>query len=273
MQKIKKYSWNINSRVVRVQDSFYSSNDSNTAKIEIATNEAYNGYNCVLLVQNEKYGNTKLYNSTVENGSSIFTLDATELLKDKYKLHFRIINGTAILESPAFCYEVTEGAEIDQIEIPDIELQAIDDRITLLLAKLDIAEKAVVKVQANIKAIENNIVEVADAKIVEIKNTEGMRGPQGIAGEKGDTGPKGEAGVQGIQGPKGDQGIQGMKGDKGDAGAEGPRGLQGERGETGADGIVRNLNDGSEFLLWKGTQAEYDAIATKDDSVYYIVVG
>lgn len=68
---------------------------------------------------------------------------------------------------------------------------------------------------------------------------EGLRGPQGIQG------PKGDQGIQGIQGPKGDTGAQGPKGDtgatgaagpKGDTGPEGPRGPQGPQGIPGPQG-------------------------------------
>ena len=71
---------------------------------------------------------------------------------------------------------------------------------------------------------------------------EGLRGPQGIQGPKGDQGiqgiqgPKGDKGDTGATGPKGDTGATGATGPKGDTGPQGPQGLKGDTGATGATG-------------------------------------
>lgn len=69
-------------------------------------------------------------------------------------------------------------------------------------------------------------------------------GPQGPPGQ---TGPQGAAGAQGAQGP---QGVQGPPG-------------------TAPAGMVAGLNGVTG--LWKGTQAQYDAIGVKDSNVVYVV--
>lgn len=56
-----------------------------------------------------------------------------------------------------------------------------------------------------------------------------------------------------MQGPQGEQGVQGI---------QGIQGIQGDKGDTGDAG-----------QWWSGTQAEYDAITTKDPAVLYVVVG
>ncbi|NOY61344.1 MAG: hypothetical protein GXO75_20720, partial [Calditrichaeota bacterium] len=68
---------------------------------------------------------------------------------------------------------------------------------------------------------------------------QGIQGPQGEKGDKGDQGiqgPQGDKGDQGDQGPQGEQGIQGDKGDKGDQGDQGIQGPQGDKGNKGDQG-------------------------------------
>lgn len=71
---------------------------------------------------------------------------------------------------------------------------------------------------------------------------EGLRGPQGIQGPKGDTGatgpqgPKGDKGDTGATGPKGDTGATGATGPKGDTGPQGPKGDTGPQGPQGIQG-------------------------------------
>lgn len=117
------------------------------------------------------------------------------------------------------------------------------------------------------------------------KGDTGIQGIQGLPGEKGDTGVQGPPGPQGIKGDIGPQGPQGIQGVKGDTGLQGPQGIQGpkgDKGDTGAqgpqglpgrDGIIINQKDGSELRYWLGTQAEYDAITTKDNSTIYYIQG
>lgn len=66
-----------------------------------------------------------------------------------------------------------------------------------------------------------------------------------------DTGP--------IRGP---QGVDGTNGAPGPQGIQGPAGPQGQPGPAGAAGI-----------WWSGTQAQYDAIPSKDPNTLYVVTG
>ena len=129
------------------------------------------------------------------------------------------------------------------------------------------------------------------------KGEQGLQGIQGIQGEKGDPGE---------QGPQGEIGPQGPKGEKGDAGEQGPageRGPQGEQGPAGQDGLTTAIsvngttythsegtitlpnyptipdslpaNGGNAdtvdgFRIWAGTQAQFNAIASKDANTLYI---
>lgn len=117
-----------------------------------------------------------------------------------------------------------------------------------------------------------------------------------------DTGTlKGDKGDPGDQGP---QGIQGPKGDKGDKGDPGEQGSQGEQGPAGADGLTTAIsvngntyvhsngtitlpnyptvpanlpaNGGNAdtvggFHIWVGTQAQLNAITSRDPNTIYIV--
>lgn len=87
----------------------------------------------------------------------------------------------------------------------------------------------------------------------------GPEGPQGIAGAKGDTG---EAGPQGIQGV---QGIQG------EAGPVGPQGPEGPAPDTSNFATKAELN--ALTKVEQLTQAQYDALGTKDANTLYVVVG
>lgn len=86
----------------------------------------------------------------------------------------------------------------------------------------------------------------------------GPTGPQGPQGETGPQGPKGDTGETGPQGPKGDTGEQGPQGIQGETGPQGPTG---PTGPTGADGTP----------VQKLTQAQYDALSTKDPNMIYII--
>lgn len=141
-----------------------------------------------------------------------------------------------------------------------------------------------------------------------LDGTNGAPGPKGDPGEPGPQGPQGiqgipgTAGADGATGPKGDQGIQGIQGVKGDTGATGtaatitgatatglaagsaptvtaggtssartfafgiPAGAKGDKGDTGAAGTPASA------FMWTGTQAQYDAIPTKDPAILYLIV-
>ncbi|MGL5315904.1 MAG: phage upper tail fiber protein [Peptostreptococcaceae bacterium] len=47
--------------------------------------------------------------------------------------------------------------------------------------------------------------------------------------------------------------------------------LKGDKGDKGDVGRVLNQKDGSELKIWFGTQAEYNAITTKDPTVCYLI--
>lgn len=78
--------------------------------------------------------------------------------------------------------------------------------------------------------------------------------------------------TEGVKGDTGAQGIQGIQGEKGDKGDTGERGLQGVAGMKGDNGdTVIDANTGTVLKIWTGTQAEYDAVITKDLQTLYLV--
>lgn len=71
-------------------------------------------------------------------------------------------------------------------------------------------------------------------------------------------------------GERGPQGVQGQRGPQGNVGPAGARGATGERGPAGAPGQnIVNQNGGQPIRYWAGTQAQYDAIASKDSNTIY----
>jgi len=110
-----------------------------------------------------------------------------------------------------------------------------------------------------------------------------IRGPQGEQGIQGPEGPKGDQGIKGDTGAQGIQGPQGVKGDTGDTGPAGPADWNAITNEpttvagygiTDAyKGIDNQRAGGSMIKAWQGTQAQYDAIVTKDPNTWYAVVG
>ena len=94
----------------------------------------------------------------------------------------------------------------------------------------------------------------------------GATGPRGVQGAQGPVGPAGPASTTpGPAGPKGNQGAQGDPGVQGQLGAQGPKGDPG----TAPPGTVVGMNGVTG--LWKGTQAQFDAIGVKDPNVVYVV--
>lgn len=83
-----------------------------------------------------------------------------------------------------------------------------------------------------------------------------------LKGEKGDTG---EQGIQGIQG------IQGEQGPQGEVGPEGPQGPEGPAPDTSTFATKAELN--ALTKIEQLTQAQYDALATKDANTLYVIVG
>jgi hypothetical protein len=84
-------------------------------------------------------------------------------------------------------------------------------------------------------------------------------------------GQVGEMGPEGPEGPRGPQGIQGDKGDKGDKGDPGDQGPQGDPGPKGDPGDPGPVGPAPDIGVWTGTQAEYDAIPTKDPQTLYVI--
>ena len=113
---------------------------------------------------------------------------------------------------------------------------------------------------------------------------DGKNGKDGVQGEKGEKGYTPIKGVDYFDGVKGD------KGDKGDTGAQGIQGIQGVKGDKGEKGdpgttTWEGISDKPATFtppvatatvlggvkIWTGTQAAYDAIATKQSDVFYYV--
>jgi hypothetical protein len=114
----------------------------------------------------------------------------------------------------------------------------------------------------------------------------GPQGPMGVigpAGATGATGPIGPAGIQGPPGPQGGSGPQGATGNVGATGAQGPIGATGPAGPTGAKGDVGATGQtgpqgvagppGPQGAWVQLTQAQYDALAVKDPTVLYVIIG
>ncbi|AXH48784.1 minor tail protein [Mycobacterium phage Steamy] len=107
---------------------------------------------------------------------------------------------------------------------------------------------------------------------------QGPRGQQGVQGNQGLQGPKGDQGPQGIQGPKGDTGAAGSQGPQGIQGVQGPKGDTGPAGVNswGAIPDKPKLVYGSlngtpvDLALWVGTEAQYQALPTKNTSTVYV---
>lgn len=151
-----------------------------------------------------------------------------------------------------------------------------------------------------VSLIDNNTYHVTNPLYWEVMTGEvGPEGPQGPQGERGD---KGDVGEQGIKGEKGDQGNKGDKGDSGDSAyqiavengfvgteEEWLESLKGEKGDTGDIPTIKTLtgitmtgtgdavpqyvkdNGGSNIKFHSCTQAQYDAMPTKDPQTFYII--
>lgn len=108
-----------------------------------------------------------------------------------------------------------------------------------------------------------------------------------LTGARGPQGPVGPTGSQGPVGP------QGPKGDTGDIGSQGPQGPKGNDGlttqirvnastYTHSGGVITlpdypsipsNIVTGSSasYIIWIGTQSQYDSISTKDNNTLYFI--
>lgn len=144
-----------------------------------------------------------------------------------------------------------------------------------------------------------------------LQGVAGAQGPIGLTGAQGIQGATGAAGVNGIDGVNGVDGksayqlavdagfvgtepewrasLKGVKGDTGATGAQGLAGPQGIQGVAGPQGEIGPIGpegpspDTSTFAtktelnaltkIEQLTQAQYDALATKDANTLYVVVG
>jgi hypothetical protein len=102
----------------------------------------------------------------------------------------------------------------------------------------------------------------------------GRPGPPGQPGPKGDTGDTGPAGPEGPQGPKGEDGTSGVTDHGLLTGLEDDDHPQyaftdGTRGNFAA---TAHGHVGTYWNLWRGTQAEYDALGTYDDNTLYAII-
>lgn len=104
---------------------------------------------------------------------------------------------------------------------------------------------------------------------------QGPAGPTGPMGPAGPTGPAGADGTSGVAGPQGPQGIQGPQGPQGPAGPTAISTNAGQQAQIGTDGLilVKSLvaGDGSVAKIIALTQAQYDALPTKDPTTLYVV--
>lgn len=133
------------------------------------------------------------------------------------------------------------------------------------------------------------------------KGDPGPAGPKGEQGEIGPIGPQGETGLKGDPGPRGPEGPKGDTGPQGEIGPQGPPGPQGESGGVASfnnrSGTVVPLEGdytasmvGARADTWTPTaedvgavpagavasiqaltQAEYDALSTKDPATLYLI--
>ena len=113
-------------------------------------------------------------------------------------------------------------------------------------------------------------------QLAQVKGPQGDTGAQGPQGETGPQGPIGPTGPQGETGPQGPQGPTGPQGDTGPQGPQGPTGPQGETGPQGPQGPQGPKGDGnvsstSINTIWTGTQTQYDALGTYDETTLYFI--
>lgn len=119
----------------------------------------------------------------------------------------------------------------------------------------------------------------------------GRRGPQGPQGPMGPAGPQGEPGPQGPEGPQGPAGPEGPRGPQGDPGENGVSTFNGRSGAVEPEtGDYTAIMVGARPDTWTPTaedvgavagtgvqtiqalsQAEYDALTTKNTTTLYVV--
>lgn len=123
-----------------------------------------------------------------------------------------------------------------------------------------------------------------------LKGPKGDTGPQGLKGDRGEKGAQGPQGIQGATGPQGPQGQAGKNATTTEIASTTKAGLMSAADKVAVNGIgsrsgltttdkstvVAAVNEvnakwGSVGQLKVMTQAEYDALATKDPATLYLV--
>ena len=117
-------------------------------------------------------------------------------------------------------------------------------------------------------------------------NLQYLTGPKGDRGERGIQGLQGNPGRDGIvtfqsltqqekeslKGAKGDRGEPGQPGERGTPGTPGRDGINGRPGRDGAPGQnIINQQNNQPLKYWCGTEAQFNAIPTKDPNTIYDV--
>ena len=117
-------------------------------------------------------------------------------------------------------------------------------------------------------------------------NLQYLTGPKGDRGERGIQGLQGNPGRDGIvtfqsltqqekeslKGAKGDRGEPGQPGERGAPGTPGRDGINGRAGRDGAPGQnIINQQNNQPLKYWCGTEAQFNAISTKDPNTIYDV--
>ena len=90
-----------------------------------------------------------------------------------------------------------------------------------------------------------------------------------LTGARGPQGPVGPTGPQGSQGPVGPTGPQGVKGADGLTTQIRVNGTT----YTQSNGLITlpNYPPSPSYIIWVGTQSQYDAIPTKDNNTLYFI--
>lgn len=95
------------------------------------------------------------------------------------------------------------------------------------------------RANAKLNEVDNLDINIQESYIT-ITRKDGSKQTQYIKGEQGVQGEQGEQGIQGPQGevgPQGPQGEVGPQGPQGEQGIQGEQGVQGETGKTGNSGV------------------------------------
>ena len=96
-----------------------------------------------------------------------------------------------------------------------------------------------------------------------------LTGARGEKGDKGDKGERGEKGEQGIQGVKGSDGLTTQIRVNGSSYTHSAGVITLPNYPTIPTNIVTGSS--SSYIIWLGTQSQYDSISTKDNNTLYFI--